>query len=85
MIVKEIKFQAMRLCLLLILGFLFMACPDVEEDPDIVSPVSNTQFMFHQDINKLYFEKAVGKNGRISREYLKRQQEYILKLYNPPE
>jgi len=45
----------MRLSLLLILGFLFMACPDVEEAPDIVSPVSHTQFMFHQDVNKLYF------------------------------
>jgi len=55
LIMKEIKFQAMRLCLLLILGFLFMACPDVEEDPDIVSPVTNTQFSFLQDVNKLYF------------------------------
>ena len=45
----------MRLSLLLILGFLFMACPDVEEDPDIVSPVTDTQFSFLQDVNKLYF------------------------------
>ena len=55
MILKEIKFQAMRLSLLLILGFFFMACPEVEEDPDIVLPVSNTQFTFIQSVNKLYF------------------------------
>ena len=55
MICQKPKLQGMRLPLIFLLNIVFLACPGDLTDPEPGNPISNTQFTFHQDVNKLYF------------------------------
>ena len=55
MIYQKPKLQGMRLPLIFLLIIVFLACPGDLTDPEPGNPISNTQFTFHQDVNKLYF------------------------------
>jgi len=45
----------MRIHILLLVGLLFWACPDPVSNSDPDYPLSNSQFNFHQDSEKIYF------------------------------
>jgi len=48
------KFRAMRFHFLFIFGIFFLACPDPTTDSEL-SPISNQQFTYHQDVNQFYY------------------------------
>jgi len=39
----------------MILSLLILACPGSPPEPELENPILQTQFTFHQDVNKLYF------------------------------
>ena len=52
------KLQVMRFYFLFIFGIFFLACPDPTTDSEL-SPITNRQFTFHQDMNQLYYGVTV--------------------------
>ena len=59
------KFQAMRFHFLFIFSIFFLACPDPTTDSEL-SPISNQQFTYHQDVNQLYYGVEIRYSGVIS-------------------
>ena len=59
MIFQKPKLQGMRLPLIFLFTLLFWACPGTQTEPEPGNPISNIQFTFHQDVNKLYFGAGI--------------------------
>jgi len=78
------KFQAMRIYFLFIFGIFFLACPDPTTDSEL-SPISNQQFTYHQDVNQLYYGVEV--EDRYENQALSQVKInwYAITRNNPPD
>jgi len=54
-----LKFRAMRVLIILSMLLLFIGCPGTDPIIEDSDPISNVQFTFHQDIEKLYFSSTI--------------------------
>ena len=54
-----LKFRAMRVLIILTMLLLFIGCPGTDPIIEDSDPISNVQFTFHQDIEKLYFSSTI--------------------------
>lgn len=53
------KFIAMRFLVLMPILFIFLGCPGSSPIVDDIDPITNTQFTFHQETEKLYFSAHI--------------------------